>query len=74
MDKHPKQEVEAPTDETKRQTSYLMYRWKWAEASIWTDKMLIALENGVKGNKYFADLGLFVMERNRRLELAYRPR
>ena len=30
------------------------YRWKWAEASIWTDAMLTALENGVKGGKWFS--------------------
>lgn len=29
-------------------------RWEWAEASIWTDAMLIALENGVKGGKWFS--------------------
>ena len=29
-------------------------RWIWAEALIWTDTMLIALENGVKGGKWFS--------------------
>lgn len=29
-------------------------KWEWAEASIWTDPMLIALENGVKGRKWFS--------------------
>jgi RNA-directed DNA polymerase len=29
-------------------------KWQWAEASIWTDAMLIALENGVKGGKWFS--------------------
>lgn len=29
-------------------------RWLWAEASIWTDSMLAALENGVKGGKWFS--------------------
>lgn len=54
METNPKQEVEVPTDEIKRQTSNLRSRWQWAEASIWTDKMLTALENGVKGNKWFS--------------------
>lgn len=27
--------------------------WWWAEASIWTDRMVSALENGVKGGKWF---------------------
>lgn len=54
MDKHPKQETEAQTDAVKRQTSDLRQRWEWVEASIWTDNMLTALENGVKGNKWFS--------------------
>lgn len=29
-------------------------RWEWAEASIWTDRMLAALENGVKGGVWFS--------------------
>lgn len=29
-------------------------RWQWVEASIWTDTMLLALENGVKGGKWFS--------------------
>lgn len=29
-------------------------RWDWVEASVWTDPMLAALENGVKGGKWFS--------------------
>ena len=29
-------------------------RWAWAEPSVWTDSMLAALENGVKGGKWFS--------------------
>jgi len=29
-------------------------RWTWAEASVWTDRMLAALENGVKGGVWFS--------------------
>ena len=46
--------------------------WTWVEASVWKERMLAALENGVKGGKwyslikrwpkaFFADLGLFTM-------------
>jgi RNA-directed DNA polymerase len=28
--------------------------WSWVEASIWTPRMLAALENGVKGGKWFS--------------------
>ena len=38
---------------------------KWAEPSIWTERMLTALEEGVKGGKwpnaYFSGLGLFTL-------------
>ena len=29
-------------------------RWKWVEASVWTKRMLAALDNGVKGGKWFS--------------------
>lgn len=29
-------------------------RWSWVEPSVWTPRMLTALENGVKGNKWFS--------------------
>ncbi len=29
-------------------------QWWWAEASIWTDRMVSALVNGVKGDKWFS--------------------
>ena len=29
-------------------------RWQWCEASVWTDRMLTALENGVKGGVWFS--------------------
>ena len=28
--------------------------WRWVEATIWTERMLAALENGVKGSKWFS--------------------
>ena len=29
-------------------------RWPWVDRSIWSDRMLAALDNGVKGNKWFS--------------------
>lgn len=29
-------------------------KWNWVEASVWTERMLAALENGVKGGKWFS--------------------
>ena len=28
--------------------------WSWVEASVWSERMLAALENGVKGGKWFS--------------------
>ena len=28
-------------------------RWQWTESSVWTDRMLTALDEGVKGGKWF---------------------
>src|SRR5215813_477342 len=28
--------------------------WSWVEASVWTDRMVSALVNGVKGGKWFS--------------------
>ena len=29
-------------------------RWDWVEASVWTERMLAALGNGVKGGKWYS--------------------
>ena len=38
-------------------------RWPWVEPNVWTERMLTALENGVKGGKYafFAEHRLFFL-------------
>lgn len=43
-------------EKTKQETEAKSIREKyaWAEAEIWTDRMLMALENGVKGNKWYS--------------------
>ena len=28
--------------------------WSWVEACVWTDRMVSALENGVKGGRWFS--------------------
>jgi RNA-directed DNA polymerase len=35
-------------------TDFNRGRWSWTEATIWTDAMLTALENGVKGGKWYS--------------------
>jgi hypothetical protein len=47
--------------------------WDWVDRAVWTERMLAALGNGVKGNKwfwpnaYFAQLGLFTMTQAQKL-------
>ena len=38
-------------------------KWSWVEATVWTDRMLAALGNGVRGGKnaFFAQYGLFTL-------------
>jgi len=46
--------------EKAKQTGETRSRREWVEPSVWTDKMLTALENGVKGdNEFFVEHGLF---------------
>ena len=30
--------------------------WRWTEPSVWTERMLTALEKGVKGGKWFSSV------------------
>jgi RNA-directed DNA polymerase len=39
---------------TTKQVGDVRARWAWAEASVWSDRMLTALENGVKGDVWFS--------------------
>jgi RNA-directed DNA polymerase len=32
----------------------VLLRWSWAEPTVWTERMLTALEQGVKGGKWYA--------------------
>jgi hypothetical protein len=58
-----------------KQAEEIYGRWPWVERSVWKERMLAALENGVKGGKwfsrwtnaYFENHGLFNLENARRL-------
>jgi RNA-directed DNA polymerase len=39
---------------TATQVGYDLLRWSWVEPSVWTERMLTALEQGVKGGKWFS--------------------
>ena len=48
------EEEPAEVPETGTQAGEVRARWAWTEPCVWTDRMLEALENGVKGGKWFS--------------------
>ena len=49
-----KEDKPAGVSETTKQAGDVRARWAWAEPSVWTDRMLTALEEGVKGGVWFS--------------------
>jgi RNA-directed DNA polymerase len=45
-------------------------RWGWTEATVWTERMLTALEQGVKGDVWFSLMDKVFAERNLRAAAA----
>ena len=37
-----------------KQAEEIHARWAWTDPGVWTDRMLTALENGVKGGQWFS--------------------
>ncbi len=50
-------EAVSPVLETTKQETDIPARWGWVEASVWTERMLAALESGVKGGRWFSLTG-----------------
>jgi RNA-directed DNA polymerase len=48
------EEKPAGVPEGAKQAGDIRARWAWAEPTVWTDRMLAALENGVRGGKWFS--------------------
>jgi RNA-directed DNA polymerase len=44
----------AAVSATAKQVGEVRARWAWTEPAVWTDRMLTALENGVKGGVWFS--------------------
>ena len=53
-------------DERAKQAEEVRARWAWVEPSVWTTRMLTALEEGVKGGVWFALIDKVFAERNLR--------
>ena len=58
------EENRAEVPEKAQQDGEVRARWAWAEAAVWTDRMLTALEEGVKGDKWFRLIDKVYAERN----------
>lgn len=50
-----------------KQAGEVRDRWSWTEPCVWTERMLAALENGVKGGKWFS-----LIDKVRRLDVLYK--
>lgn len=52
------------TVQNAKQAGDVRSRWEWAEPSVWSDRMLIALEEGVKGGVWFSLIDKVASKRN----------
>jgi len=57
------------TSKLTKQGGEVRARWAWTEPSVWTDRMLTALETGVKGDVWFSLMDKVYSRRN--LEAAF---
>lgn len=48
------EEQPASVSEMAKQVGEIRDRWSWVEPEVWTERMLTALEKGVKGGKWFS--------------------
>lgn len=55
---------------TATQDGEVMVRWAWTEPAVWTERMLTALEQGVKGGVWFSLIDKVYAERNLRVAAA----
>ena len=49
-----KEERPASVSDGTKQVGEMRDRWSWVEPDVWTERMLTALEEGVKGGKWFS--------------------
>ncbi len=54
MKARPVESKPAVVPERTKQAGDVRARWAWTEAAVWSERMLTALEQGVKGGKWFS--------------------
>src|SRR6188472_3130238 len=59
----PHESQPSPVSATAKQDGDVLTRWAWTERSVWTERMLTALETGVKGGKWFSLIDKVTPER-----------
>ena len=67
MDKRPEEQsttVPNGSSPGAKQAEETRGRWPWVEPSVWTKRMLTALEQGVKGGRWFSLYDKVFAERN----------
>jgi RNA-directed DNA polymerase len=57
----------APVPERAKQAGEIRDRWSWVEPSVWTERMLTALDKGVKGGRWHSLVDKVYSERNLRV-------
>jgi RNA-directed DNA polymerase len=58
------QKPPAEVSATAKQAGEIHDRWSWVEAAVWTERMLTALEQGVKGGVWFSLMDKVYAKRN----------
>ena len=70
MTNGPSEHPPTPVPSGATQVGDVRDRWSWAERSVWTDRMLTALEQGVKGDVWFSLIDKVYSPRNLRAAFA----
>jgi len=60
----PREHPPSPVPTTATQDGDVTGRWAWTEPTVWTERMLTALEQGVKGGVWFSLIDKVFAERN----------
>jgi RNA-directed DNA polymerase len=50
----PQEIIPSPVPATATQGGEVRERWLWTEPAVWTERLLTALEQGVKGGVWFS--------------------